>query len=178
LKISQEHKLEKLEEMRMNNLNASLAIKTKIFKKLDKQELDRLDLDVKLKKKIDEYSTRYQTELERKKRNLEQKKMTQSLENFEMKFKEELEIKEKKHKEKEEKPIKKYETWYIKHFNEEKKKKEQKQDHKKQRDQKMIENLEKIENDRKVIADEILNKLKASEIKRNTFQEKKRRKIK
>jgi len=106
LKISQEHKLEKLEEMRMNNLNASLAIKTKIFKKLDKQELDRLDLDVKLKKKIDEYSTRYQTELERKKRNLEQK-MTQSLENFEMKFKEELEIKEKKHKEKEEKPIKK-----------------------------------------------------------------------
>lgn len=59
-----------------------------------------------------------------------------------------------------------------------KKKKEQKQDHKKQRDQKMIENLEKIENDRKVIADEILNKLKASEIKRNTFQEKKRRKIK
>jgi len=34
LKISQEHKLEKLEEMRMNNLNASLAIKTKIFKKV------------------------------------------------------------------------------------------------------------------------------------------------
>jgi len=57
-----------------------------------------------------------------------------------------------------------------------KKKKEQKQDHKKQRDQKMIENLEKIENDRKVIADEILNKLKASEIKRNTFQEKKTKK--
>jgi len=41
----------------------------------------------------------------------------------------------------------------------------------------MIENLEKIENDRKVIADEILNKLKASEIKRNTFQEKNEEKL-
>jgi len=42
-------------------------LKLRYLKKLDKQELDRLDLDVKLKKKIDEYSTRYQTELERKK---------------------------------------------------------------------------------------------------------------
>jgi len=158
-----------LKEMQEKNKNAVSVLQEKVESILHENEVQRLMVQEQVLEKLNRFTDNSKRNIEKKHADFENK-LAHSFQNFESKYKIMNDKIEDKLKTNREKPLERYEKWYINCYEKGQEKKEKKKIKQLDKEDKKLEKLEEIESQRLISEQAIIDNLKNSETKRKELK--------
>jgi len=166
---NKEKKIIDLKEMQEKNKNAVEILQGKVENILHENEVQRQMVQEQILEKLNRFSDNNKRNIEKKHVDFENK-LAHSFQNFESKYRIMNEKVENKLKMDKEKPLERYEKWYINCYEKGQEKKEKKKIKQLDKEDRKLEKLDQIVSERKVSEQAIIDNLKKSETKRNELK--------